>query len=306
MVKSGNKSGFSLFEACVVMLIVGIFTALCANSYSKRHVTYQESDGHGRYECYRNNAGVLVQRYVENNNARYVSGTTCVFRPPRYAKYIFLNAIGGGSTTSDGAFRSMFYSSVGAPLTVEPGAVGAVTTIKENNSVLLTAESGGGNLITTNNSADTVRECQFTYEKYSSCGGDTVCKQDGVNLSVSYCRSANEFVTDSIPISYIKTYSQSQTSDSVEYKDLSDMTKQGLDYETAKDMVARPNMEETTNYETFYTINVSFVIPEDSEDDEEKSQMEMYLDALGIEDGIGADNIHPGRINKPGGVIILW
>ena len=97
MVKKNLKPGFSLFEACVVMLIVGIFVALCANAYSKRHITYQESDGHGRYECYKNAAGTLMQRYVENNNPRNVTGTTCVFRPPRYAKYLLLNAIGGGS-----------------------------------------------------------------------------------------------------------------------------------------------------------------------------------------------------------------
>ena len=81
-------SGFSLFEACVVMLIVAVFIAMCANAYTKRHVTYQESDGHGRYECYYK-GGQLVQRYVENNSARSnVGGTTCVFRPPRYAKYL--------------------------------------------------------------------------------------------------------------------------------------------------------------------------------------------------------------------------
>lgn len=298
MVKSGNKSGFSLFEACVVMLIVGIFTALCANSYSKRHVTYQESDGHGRYECYRNTAGALIQRYVENNNVRNVTGSTCVFRPPRYAKYVLLNAVGGGSADGAGSFQSVFYSSVGAPLTVDPGAVGSATTIKENNTTLLTAAAGGGSLITSNISADTVENCQFTYKKYS-CSGQPICLQDGVNLSVSYCRSANEFITDSIPLANIKTYSQSQTNNSVVYKDLSDMTKKGIDYRTAKEMAEREKLEETTNYEIFYTINVTFDTTMTS-----ISQMESYLESLGIEDGIAS--VQPGQPNKPGGVIILW
>ena len=298
MVKNGNKSGFSLFEACVVMLIVGIFTALCANSYSKRHVTYQESDGHGRYECYRNSAGTLMQRYVENNNSRNVTGSICVFRPPRYAKYILLNAVGGGSTTGAGVFQSMFYSSVDEPLTVEPGTVGNATTIKEGSNTLLTAEAGGGSLITTNSTMSTVKDCQFIDNKYS-CSGTPVCMQDGVNLAVSYCSSANEFVTDSIPLAYIKTYSQSQTSDSVVYKDLSDMTKKGVDYKTASEKAGDPDLEEKTNYEIFYTKNVKFDTTLTS-----VSQMESYLESLSIDDGIAS--VQPGRPNKPGGVIILW
>lgn len=299
MVKDNKKSGFSLFEACVVMLIVGIFTALCANSYSKRHVTYQESDGHGRYECYRNAAGTLMQRYVESGNSRTVNnGTTCVFRPPRYAKYILLNAVGGGSTSGAGSFQSIFYSSVGAPLTVEPGAVGNATTIKENSTTLLTAASGGGSLITSNVSADTINDCQFTYEKYS-CSGEPVCKQDGINLSISFCRSEDEYVTNKIPIANIKQYSQSQTSNSVVYKDLSDLVGKGVTYEAAKDMVGQADMEQTTNYKTFYTITVTFDTTMTS-----VSQMETYLKSLNITDGIAA--VQPGRPNKPGGVVILW
>ena len=301
MVKKRYKTGFSLFEACVVMLIVGIFTALCANSYSKRHVTYQESDGHGRYECYRNAAGALMQRYVENNNSRAVNGSACVFRPPRYAKYILLNAIGGGSTTAAGSFQSVFYSSVDAPLTIEPGAVGADTKItKEGDTpvLMLTAKSGGGNLITTNVTADTVKDCQFTYKKYT-CSGSPSCRQDGVNLSVSFCSSANEFVTDSIPISYIKQYSQSATGDSVTYFDLSDMTKKGLSYETAQENAKKSDIEATTNYEIFYKMNVTFDTTAPGE-----SEMESYLEALNITDGIAA--VQPGRPNKPGGVVILW
>lgn len=64
MVKDKQFSGFSLLEASVTMLIVAVFVALCSNAFTKRHITYQESDGHGRYECYRNSSGI-VQRYVE-------------------------------------------------------------------------------------------------------------------------------------------------------------------------------------------------------------------------------------------------
>ena len=110
------------------MLIVAVFVALCSNAFTKRHITYQESDGHGRYECYRNGGGI-VQRYVENNSPRNVAGTTCVFRPPRYAKYLLINAAGGGSGSGAGTFISTFYTSIDAPLTITPGAAGGATTI---------------------------------------------------------------------------------------------------------------------------------------------------------------------------------
>ena len=80
-----NKLGFSLLEACVVMLMAAIFIAMSASAFSKRNLTHIESDGHGRYECYRNAGGAIQQRYVENNSVRNVSGASCTFRPPRYA-----------------------------------------------------------------------------------------------------------------------------------------------------------------------------------------------------------------------------
>ena len=153
-------------------------------------------------------------------------------------------------------------------------------------------------MITSNVSADTINDCQFTYEKYS-CSGEPVCKQDGIYLSISFCRSEDEYVTNKIPIANIKQYSQSQTSNSVVYKDLSDLVGKGVDYATAKDMVEQADMEQTTNYKTFYTITVTFDTTMTS-----VSQMETYLKSLNITDGIAA--VQPGRPNKPGGVVILW
>ena len=77
------------------------------------------------------------------------------------------------------------------------------------------------------------------------------------------------------------------------------MTKKGIDYKTAKEMAEQEKLEETTNYEIFYTINVTFDTTMTS-----ISQMESYLKSLGIEDGIAS--VQPGQPNKPGGVIILW
>ncbi len=291
MVKKNLKPGFSLFEACVVMLIVGIFVALCANAYSKRHVTYQESDGHGRYECYKNAAGTLMQRYVENNNPRNVTGNTCVFRPPRYAKYLLLNAIGGGSAGDAGEFKSVFYSSLDKPITVEPGNVNGQTTIKIDGSVILLADAGRGNMNAASVGADIVSQCRFTYNKYN-CGTPR-CEQDGLNLSIAFCNDSG-FVTNKIPITDIKKYRTSYSGNKLVYRDLSDFTGHGI---APQDALAL--LDIAGSYDSFYTIEVTFDTTLSS-----VSQMESYLDSLGIEDGIAA--VQPGRAGKPGGVVIIW
>lgn len=58
-------------------------------------------------------------------------------------------------------------------------------------------------------------------------------------------------------------------------------------------------LKPTTNYEIFYKMNVTFDTTASGE-----SEMESYLEALNITDGIAA--VQPGRPNKPGGVVILW
>ncbi len=291
MVKKNLKPGFSLFEACVVMLIVGIFVALCANAYSKKHVTYQEAEGHGRYECYKNSAGTLMQRYVENNNSRNVAGTTCIFRPPRYAKYLLLNAIGGGSASDAGEFKSVFYSSMDKPITVEPGNVNGQTTIKVDGGVILSADAGRSDMNATSVGADIISDCRFTYNKYSC--GTPICEQDGLDLSIAFCNKS-DFVTNKIPITDIKKYRTSYSGNKLIYRDLSDFTGHGILAENALSL-----LDVTGSYESFYTIEVTFDTTLS-----DVSQMEKYLESLSIVDGIAS--VQPGRANKPGGVVIIW
>lgn len=289
---TNKKPGFSLFEACVTMLIVGIFTALCANTFSKRHVTYQESDGHGRYECYRNAAGNIAQRYVENNSPRDVAGTTCIFRPPRYAKYLLINMSGGGSGSAAGEFKSLFYSSIDAPLTITPGGSGQETSIFMNATKLYTVAGGTGELVATDSAADTVQSCTFTYNLHT-CGSTPICSQDGSDLSISYCRSAMDFVTLKLPISYIKDYRSSYSGDTIVYRDISEYVAYGMPPEDAVKMLGTGDMP------TYFTLNVKFNVTKS-----QSSQMEWYLDGLGINDGIAT--VNPGALNSPGGVVILW
>lgn len=311
MVKFQNKnmnkliSAFSLFEACVVMLIVAIFVAMCANAYTKRHVTYQESDGHGRYECYRTAGGMLAQRYVENNSARDVSGATCVFRPPRYAKYILINAIGGGSATDAGGFSSSFFSSIDAPLIVAPGGPNGSTTVTKNGDTIVSVSSGSGNMVVTSPNVNSVSSCQVSNGFKSStasvgppynCGATPTCAQDGTNIIVYYCKSATDFTSIEIPITDLKANMISSSGNSITYYDLQDYFNVGhLTSEAALDLLRRGERP----YHSYFTLNVEFDMTTSP-----NSEMEQYLKILGISDGIAT--IHPGAPDKPGGVVILW
>ncbi len=304
IVKNKLYSGFSLFEACVVMLIVGIFIAMCANAYTKRHITYQESDGHGRYECYRNGGGI-VQRYVENNSVRNTTGATCIFRPPRYAKYILINATGGGSGSAAGEFSSSFFSSIDSPLTISPGAAGGNTTVSKDGQTIITTSAGGGDMVVTSSSTNKVASCTvnagFTATGATSgppynCNSTPTCAQDGTNLVVYYCKSPQEFKSMTISLSDIKTNRLSYSGNTIVYQDLQDYINIGhLEPADAIELL-RSNEKP---YNSYFSLSVTFDMTQSTE-----SQMENYLKILGVNDGIAT--INPGAPGKPGGVVILW
>ena len=300
-------SGFSLFEACVVMLIVAVFIAMCANAYTKRHVTYQESDGHGRYECYYK-GGQLVQRYVENNSARSnVGGTTCVFRPPRYAKYLLINAIGGGSGTAAGEFVSLFYNAIDQPLTIDPGNANESTVIKDaaGNSIY-EAKAGTGEMSVTNSAADRVGNCTVGNGidtdgnplNFNCSGSTPICAQDGTNLVVYYCKANQSFQRIDIPIAEVKANRRSYSGNTINYEDLQDYINVGhMDAADALAMIRNGQRP----YNSYFTLTVEFDMSTSKE-----SQMGEYLNLLVIEGEDTIQEIGPGEPGKPGGVVILW
>lgn len=291
-------AGFSLLEASVTMLIVGIFTALCANAYTKRHITYQESDGHGRYECYYS-GGVIAQRYVENGSARNVQGSTCVFRPPRYAKYFLINVSGGGTAAAAGKFDSIFYTSLGAPLTISPGGVGGSSTLKMGDKTIHSTSGGGGEVVVTSSTAETVASCTLTPTPGYDCGSTPSCAQSGTNIKVNYCTAAGagNFTSKEIPLADVKAYRYTYSGDTLTYKDLTAYTNYGYTDEAAAQ--ALRTCTGTGCLEVAYTMTVKFVMQ-----NEQQSQMVNYLSALGIEDGIA--DVNPGGLSSPGAVLILW
>lgn len=291
MVNKFKLNGFSLLEASVVLLMVGIFIAMSASSFSKRNVTYNEADGHGRYECYQSGAGIQ-QRYVENNSPRTVTGTSCVFRPPRYAKYLLVNISGGGSGTAAGDFKSIFYSSIEDPITITPGGPGGATQISINGSTILSVSGGSSGLVVTDSMANKVSSCTFE-SRLHDCGSTAQCSQDGTDLSVSYCKSTTNFVTRKIPISQIKENRTSWSGNVIKYTDLSEYEDHGISPDDAVKML--PN----NTFPSYFKLDVAFELTSTSQ-----SMMENYLTALGITDGIAT--VRPGALSSPGGVVIVW
>jgi len=290
--------GFSMLEASITMLIVGIFVALCANAYTKRHITYQESDGHGRYECYRSGSGI-VQRYVENNSPRVISGSSCVFRPPRYAKYFLINVSGGGSSSSAGKFDSLFFTSFTEPITIEPGTSGGgTTTLYVDGRNIHQTLGGGGEVVVTNATADTVTSCTLSEELFE-CGSTTSCSQSGSNIVVNYCfaEGTGNLYTVNIPLADVKKYRQSASGDTVVYKDLTSYTDRAYAPADAASMLRTCTGDDCLPVRYKMTLKFSMQT-------EQQSQMESYLTALDITDGIA--DAHPGAKGQGGAVLILW
>lgn len=297
-----NKLGFSLLEACVVMLMAAIFIAMSASAFSKRNLTHIESDGHGRYECYRNAGGAIQQRYVENNSVRNVSGASCTFRPPRYAKYLLINAVGAGSATGAGVFQSVFFSSVDQTLTITPGQNGGSTIIEmpvrstpsspATNETIVSVPGGSGGSSVLSSNTDTVSKCEVTSNP-KNCGSTPQCGQSGKNIVISYCRTENDYITRQVPITQVKNCRASLLGNVITYRDLSEYEAHGVTPEDAK------NQLDLGAYESNYTIKVTFETTGAA-----TSSMTNYIKGLGITDGIA--NVSPGEIGKPGGVVILW
>lgn len=300
--------GFSLLEACITMLIAAIFIAMCANAYTKRNVTYQESDGHGRYECYKVGGGV-AQRYVENNSARDISGSTCIFRPPRYAKYILINATGGGSSggSLSGEFISSFFSSIDEPLTIQPGGVAGVTRVYKNNQEIVSAAGSSSDMVVISSTVDKVKNCTVgdgikassadpTTSPPFDCGIEPFCAQDGSNIRVRYCRTKTDYEEMSIPIADLKANRISYSGSKISYQDIQDyVNKGGFTAAQAVSMIRNNNRA----YNSYFTLDVEFDVTLT-----EESLMENYLKILGVTGGIA--DINPGAPNSAGGVVILW
>jgi len=99
-----NKKGFTLAEMMVVLLIMTIIAAATLPLVTRRHKKTEEIS-HGRYECYYNASGKLVEKYTQTGGNMAIANSgvevqplsgKCTFVPPRASKKFNMYLIGGG------------------------------------------------------------------------------------------------------------------------------------------------------------------------------------------------------------------
>lgn len=218
MVINNKKfNGFSLLEAVVVMLIVSIFVAMVANVIPKKAKKKVASEAHGRFECYYGADGVLYQQtFTEHSTtgvkkATEVGGTatSCVFQTPYYAKYVIIDAVGGGAgggtgvTGGEGKFTSVFYTSISKSYTITPGLGGAYNTdgaptVIDTGNGKVTARGGSARASILNTETSDIQSCVVTeYNKSSlyDCKTTPECSVEGDKIKVSFCRSKENYRT---------------------------------------------------------------------------------------------------------------
>lgn len=99
MIKSKLKSGFTLIELMVFFIFISILLAASTPIITKRVKNLPLKVYHGKYMCYRNEDGALVEEYY-NASIRVKDPTVvdaCHFNPPKKATVYKIEMIGGGA-----------------------------------------------------------------------------------------------------------------------------------------------------------------------------------------------------------------
>lgn len=209
-----KKAGFSLFEACVVMLVVAIFLSVSANVIPKRNKAKPEAEGHGRFECYYRNGQLYQQMFQGTSSAGLTAVSECRFNPPVYAKYIVINAVGGGAGGSGGnggepgEFYSSFHTSARAAFIMTPGKAGSsghdgtATSVyyedDKNGDPIVRANGGLSNRELKDAKTSDIKQCAITAGSSSSgtdiaCGSIPLCEVVGEKIDVHYCFSSSVY-----------------------------------------------------------------------------------------------------------------
>ena len=345
-------NGFSLLEACIVMLIVAIFVAVMANVIPQKAKKKVSSEAHGRFECYYKADGTLYQQTFTGNlgsgeKTAVASGgtsTQCKFQPPFYAKYIIIDAVGGGAGggTSvgggEGGFVSSFYTSISKSYMIVPGKGGAVnnngepTLIKSGSSTLLTANGGKSKSSLDNTTVDDILSCvvtEYTTDSYYDCKTSPTCEIVDGKVRVSFCRTKDNYKTVDLTykaydasgaiitnnpryiVNSLYTEKKSGTQNVWLYHDISLFS----DYSDAVNPVYQagwvPNVNDIWT-PSLYTLEITMDVDvnEASPASSSKSNLERDIESMKYTSPIST--VHPGQggaansDGTAGAVIILW
>lgn len=107
------KSGFSLVEMMLLLMIASLITAGSMSVITKKHSRVPKKIVHGKYTCYYTSDGKLYEeRFVENSRLYKREVEKCVFEPPAKATYFYIQLVGGGGSGGDAGYKGNTRNSV--------------------------------------------------------------------------------------------------------------------------------------------------------------------------------------------------
>lgn len=171
-----KKSGFTIAEALISMLILSVFIGLSMKIFTKKHTKPVYNASHGTYVCYRDqNDGKVYSKFGAAAPVEQVNDDHCTFHPAKTATYYVLSAVGGGGGGNNtkggsaGQFETMFLTNIADDLNIYPGAAGqppyngSDTVVKNKNNsdeVLLSVKGGLAGTDNPRIKKEYVRSCQ--------------------------------------------------------------------------------------------------------------------------------------------------
>lgn len=343
--KLNKKSGFSLFEACVVMLVVSVFFAVSASVIPHRPKPKPEAEGHGRFECYYKGNTLYQQVFQGTSSSGIQQVAKCRFNPPVYAKYIVVNAVGGGAGGSGsnggepGYFYSSFHSSARAAFVTVPGKGGGAgvdgspTEVfyenEEHKDPVVTSPGGKSNREWKDLTINDVKQCaitegQSTANTNIACGSIPRCQIVGDKLYVSFCFSSTLYKSKYLDLQkdiiqrpleeMLKPPEYNFTKNTITYHDQSLIDDYGVDLKQYVNSNFTASMQQAImrslelNYPPLFKMVLTFNLHKSNT--VSPSLMQNYLEGMGITKGMG-EHKHgqggaPGGAGTNGAVIITW
>lgn len=326
-------------EALVVMLVVSIFIAIIGNVIARKPKPKKEDNLHGRFECYYDNDKLMKRTVVMNikQDAEEADDSDyCLFTPPKGVKYIIINAVGAGTSSSaesksPGRFVSTFYTSSDTTYKLAPGKIGGSDTVITDNTSdieILRVENGKDLSDAGNTNISDVQRCLIKKGQYITednvfannylCANGVVCEVLDDRVKVSFCRTMEVYEEEYLPWNYNKEHTTYKTLVPSKFIATSSYTKRNSDYSEMyyfgtelfsdygpeppsdwdPDKINAASNDPAVTTPSLYKLTLYLRKPDTT------PLMSNYMEAMEINDGIGAAD--PGGIGKNGGILIIW
>lgn len=303
MLSYKNKLGFSLFEVVVTMSIVAIFIAACTNVFTQKYKGKSSTPMHGRFECYYNSAGTLMQKY-DAGTPTAVTTPYCEFSPNSAVAYYIINAVGGGGAGgtilggTKGEYNSVFMTTINSDLQLYPGkgALAGSSDARGERSYVMAEQITGenreilsveGGLSAVGNSVN-LNNCDVAFAEYA-CTLTPKCTSDNETrtVKVEYC---SEICADN-----------------------SCWADETLSFNT---ILAQYSAGLPSSNNLYYTnaagYTLHLAVEGNSTENEDTSGMMDYFEALKEQETTGAYTEHAGnggakeQNGKTGAIVIVW